>query len=289
MRAGQAGDATDVVLADVPGLVEGAAEGKGLGHQFLRHIERCLVLVHVLDAAPFDPQRDPVGDLEVLRDELRRYRPELLDRPQVVVLNKVDLPDGQAMAELYADQLAEVVQDDPIRISALTGEGLDTLRWRLAELVNEVRGVAQEAAAEPDDAPVVLRPLRARDDVAVNRVSSGAYRVSSDRIERWVAMLPSDNREALRYLEGRLRRAGVEKALVRAGARKGDEVVIGELLFEFRPDPHQLPPDERDAALAAERAEEFGEEAEHDGIVREETAADADLDATLDDEVEAAP
>lgn len=286
MRAGQAGDATDVVLADVPGLVEGAAEGKGLGHQFLRHIERCLVLVHVLDAAPFDPERDPVRDLEVLRDELRRYRPELLDRPQVVVLNKVDLPDGEAMAELYEEQLREAVVDEPIRISALTGDGLDTLRWRLAELVNEVRGVAEETATEPEDAPVVLRPLRARDDVVVNRVSSGAYRVASDRIERWAAMLPSDNREALRYLEGRLRRAGVEKALIKAGARKGDEVVIGELLFEFRPDPHQLPPAERDAALAAERAEEFGDAAEHDGVRAEELAADADLDADLDDDMD---
>ncbi len=262
MRAGQTGDATDVVLADVPGLVEGAAEGKGLGHQFLRHIERCSVLVHVLDAAPFDPERDPVSDLEVMRDELRRYDPSLLRRPQVVVLNKLDLPDGRAMAELYADQLAD---EDVIGISALAGEGLDELRWRLAELVGEARGAAEEADVAEADAPVVLRPLRARDDVQVTRDDSGAYRVSSDRVERWVRMLPSGNREAMRYLEGRLRRAGVEKALVKAGARHGDEVVIDDLLFEFRPDPHQLPPDERDAALAAERAEELAElEADED-------------------------
>ena len=266
MRAGAAGDATDVVLADVPGLVEGAAEGKGLGHQFLRHIERCSVLVHVLDAAPFDPERDPVADLEIMRDELRRYQPSLLDRPQVVVLNKLDLPDGRAMAELYEQQLAG---EDPIGVSALTGDGLDTLRWRLAELVGEARGAAEEAEVAAEDAPVVLRPLRARDDVAVTLDDSGAYRVSSDRVERWVRMLPSDNREAMRYLEGRLRRAGVEKALVRAGARTGDEVVIDDLLFEFRPDPHQLPPDEREAALAAERA-------------ADEAAADDELDEPED-------
>jgi GTP-binding protein len=254
MRAGAPGDATDVVLADVPGLVAGAAEGRGLGHRFLRHIERCSVLVHVLDAAPFDPERDPVDDLAVMRDELRRYEPSLLDRPQVVVLNKLDLPDGRAMAELYEDQLRD---EDPIGASALTGEGLDTLRWRLAELVGEARGAAEEADVAAEEAPVVLRPLRARDDVVVTRDDSGAYRVSSRRVERWVRMLPADNREAMRYLEGRLRRAGVEKALVRAGARRGDEVVIDDLLFEFRPDPHQLPPGEREAALAAERAEDL--------------------------------
>ncbi len=259
MRAGEAGDATDVVLADVPGLVEGAAEGKGLGHQFLRHIERCSVLVHVLDAAPFDPERDPAHDLEVMRDELRRYEPSLLERPQVVVLNKLDLPDGQAAAELYEDRLAAAMREmgadeQPIPISALTGEGLDVLRWRLAELVGEARERAEATAVADEEAPVVLRPLRARDDLEVSRDDSGAYRVSSARVERWVRMLPSDNREAMRYLEGRLRRAGVEKALVKAGARKGDDVVIDDLFFEFRPDPHQLPPDEREAALAEERA-----------------------------------
>ena len=281
MRAGEAGDATDVVLADVPGLVEGAAEGKGLGHQFLRHIERCSVLVHVLDAAPFDPERDPAKDLRVMRDELRRYEPSLLERPQVVVLNKLDLPDGEAAAELYAEDLEDAMREmgadiEPIRISALTGDGLDKLRWRLAQLVIEARGAQERAEVAADDAPVVLRPLRARDDVLVSLEDSGAYRVSSERVERWVRMLPSENREAMRYLEGRLRRAGVEKALVKAGARKGDEVVIDDLVFEFRPDPHQLPPAERDAALAAERAEDLGEE-------YDEFAADDELDEDWDD------
>lgn len=285
MRAGQTGDATDVVLADVPGLVEGAAEGKGLGHQFLRHIERCSVLVHVLDAAPFDPDRDPVSDLKVMRDELRRYDPSLLARPQVVVLNKLDLPDGRAMAELYDDQLAG---EDVIGISALAGDGLDELRWRLAELVGEARGAAEQADVAAAEAPVVLRPLRARDDVQITRDDSGAYRVSSDRVERWVRMLPAENREAMRYLEGRLRRAGVEKALVKAGARHGDEVVIDDLLFEFRPDPHQLPPVERDAALAAERAEELADaDRRGEAWAQDELAADAELDAEIDHDADA--
>ncbi len=278
MRAGEAGDATDVVLADVPGLVEGAAEGKGLGHQFLRHIERCSVLVHVLDAAPFDPERDPAHDLEVMRDELRRYEPSLLERPQVVVLNKLDLPDGEAAAELYEDRLADAMRamgadEQPIRISALTGDGLDALRWRLAELVGDARERAEAVEVAAEDAPVVLRPLRTRDDLEVTRDDSGAFRVASARVERWVRMLPAENREAMRYLEGRLRRAGVEKALVKAGARKGDDVVIDDLVFEFRPDPHQLPPDERDAALAEERAADL----------TDEEVAELDADDDLDD------
>jgi Obg family GTPase CgtA-like protein len=125
-----------------------------------------------------------------------------------------------------------------------------------AELVGEVRGQVERAVVEQRDAPIVLRPLRARDDVVVTPDASGAYRVTSDRVERWVSMLPSENREAMRYLEGRLRRAGVEKALIKAGARVGDDVVVDDLVFEFRPDPEQLPPDEREAALAAERAAE---------------------------------
>lgn len=284
MRAGTAGDTTDVVLADVPGLVEGAAEGRGLGHRFLRHIERCHVLLHVLDAAPFDHERDPVRDLAVLRDELRRYDPSLLSRPQVVVLNKVDLPDGRAMAELVDDQLAD---EDVIRVSALTGEGLEPLRWRLATLVREVRAAAPRTPSAPSDEPLVLRPLRARDDVVVGRHHSGAFEVTSDRIERWVSMLPSDNPDAMRFLAGRLRRAGVEKALIRAGARAGDDVVIGELVLSFSPDPRDLPADEREAALAAELAADLAASADADADPDDLDGWDDDWDdlSVRDDEV----
>jgi GTP-binding protein len=268
-----------VVLADVPGLIDGAAEGKGLGHRFLRHIERCHVLLHVLDSAPFDPERDPVRDLAALRDELRQYDESMLDRPQVVVLNKLDLPDGQAMAELYEDGLAD---EDVISISALTGEGLEPLRWRLAELVSEMRDTVDHHDVVVDSAPMILRPLRARDDVVITRGDQGMYVVTSHRVERWVSMLSPDNIEAMRYLEGRLRRAGVEKALIKAGARKGDEVLIGDLVLDFEPDVRQLPIDEQRAALALELEQDDAERAEREG-----TAPAADLDAfgrSFDDE-----
>lgn len=299
MRAGEGDprDVVDVVLADVPGLVEGAAEGRGLGHQFLRHIERCRVLLHVLDAAPFDPDRDPARDLATMRDELRRYDPAMLDRPEVVVLNKIDLPDGRAMAELVGEQLADRMREigattqgddwedgepdpDVLLVSALTGEGLGELRWRLASLVGQAPRTPRTTDRE-DDGPVVLRPLRARDDVVVGRHHSGAFEVTSRRVERWVSMLPTDNREAMRYLAGRLRRAGVEKQLIRAGARAGDDVVIGDLVMSFTPDPRDLPEDEREAALAAERAADAA-----DDPVELPGGIDAELDADLDEGID---
>jgi GTPase len=258
MRAGddEQGHPIDVVLADVPGLIEGAAEGRGLGHAFLRHIERCLVLLHVLDTAPFDPGRDPVADLDVLMGELERHDPALLDRPRLVVLNKVDLPDGVAMADLVRADL-EDRGEEVLTVSAVSGEGLDPLRYRLGELVAAERervGVRTEPALLDEEA--VLRPAPVGEDFTVGRHPSGAFEVTGERVERWVQMLPLDDWEAVRYLQGRLRRAGVERALVAAGARTGDEVVIGDAVFDFDPELADLPAEEREAVLAAEAEDE---------------------------------
>jgi GTPase len=262
-RAGDTAEGTpiDIVLADVPGLIEGAADGKGLGIRFLRHIERCLVLLHVLDAAPFDPDRDPVADLAVLRGELRRHDPSLLDRPQVVVLNKVDLPDGHAMAELVREQFldADIGVTDVLEVSAVTGHGLDALRYRLGALVAEERArVGTTRVEAPVDEEVVIRLTAPGPDFEVRRDPDGTFLVVGRRIERWVQMLPLEDGGAVRYLQGRLRRAGVERALVAAGAREGDDVAIGDAVFEFAPDLDDLPPEERAEVLAAE-AEELGE------------------------------
>lgn len=274
MRAGDRADGTpvDVVLADVPGLIEGASEGKGLGIRFLKHIERCLVLLHVLDASPMDPDRDPVRDLEVLRGELRAHDPSLLERPQVVVLNKIDVPDGQAMAELTRQTLREQGLQ-VLEVSALTGEGLDALRYRLGDLVAAERERSGEirTVAPDDDEEVVLTLTPRGPDFRVD-VRDGAFHVVGRRIERWVQMLPLDDHGAVRYLQGRLRRAGVEKALVRAGAREGDEVVIGGLAFDFDPELTDLPADERAAILAAE--------AEDDALL---DGLDLDADAVEED------
>lgn len=272
MRAGDtaAGEPIDVVLADVPGLIEGAAEGRGLGIQFLRHIERCLVLLHVLDAAPFDHDRDPVRDLAALRAELAAHDPSLLERPQLIVLNKVDLPDGQAAAELYAEQLADE-DAQVLTVSAISGHGLDELRFALGELVHAERlrlGTDTRTVAVAEE-EVVLRPLQhGGDDVRVERTTDGAFEVHSVRASRWVQMLPLDDRDAVRYLQGRLRRGGIEAALIDAGARTGDDVVIGDAVFEFDPELDDLPTEERDAILAAEALEEVDlDEAAEQGLV----------------------
>lgn len=246
MRAGD----TDVVLADVPGLVEGAHGGRGLGHRFLRHIERCRVLVHVLDTVPFDPERDPNADLEVVLAELRAHEPSLVERPALAVMNKVDLPDGRAMAALVRPEL-EAAGWEVLEVSAVTGEGLDPLRWRLAALVRQDREEEREERRVEEEVVITLPPRREQPTI-VERDDAGRYVVRGDRVERWVQMTPLDNREAARHLQGRLRREGVERMLVDAGAREGDEVAIGGAVFDFTPDLADLPEEEREAVLAGE-------------------------------------
>ncbi|MDP8930570.1 MAG: GTPase ObgE [Actinomycetota bacterium] len=245
MRAGD----VDVVLADVPGLIGGASQGRGLGHRFLRHIERCVALVHVLDSMPFEPDRDPITDLEVILGELEAHDPRLLERPSVVALNKVDLPDGRAMAALVRPEL-EARGYAVFEVSAVSGQGLDSLRWHLSELVTAARARAA-TAGEPEELVIRLEEMEEA-PLAIERDDLGRFVVSGRRVERWVQMTPLDNPEAVRYLQGRLRRGGVERALVHAGARVGDEVVIGGAVFDFSPEPDDLPEEEREATVAGE-------------------------------------
>ena len=257
MRAGDRADgsAVDIVLADVPGLIAGAAEGRGLGTRFLRHVARCRVLLHVLDTAAPEPDRDPVRDLDVVLGELAAHDPALLGRHQLVALTKVDLPDGAAMAAMVRPQL-EARGLEVHEVSAIDGTGLDGLRLRLGVLVDGLvrpPGEAPEPAAEGE--PVVLRPTALEGPVRIEATPDG-YRVVSRRVERWVAMLPLDLPEAVRHLQGRMRRAGVERALVAAGARAGDTVLIGPEEFAFDPDLADLPLEEREALLAGEEDDE---------------------------------
>jgi len=203
----------DFVLADIPGLIEGAAEGKGLGHTFLRHVERARVLVLLLDLAPVDG-RTPAEQEAVLLAELGRYRPDLLERPRLVVGSKADV------ATLAAPR------DDVAVLSAVTREGLDPFLGRLGELVDGARG------EEPEQEPfVVLRP--AEEGFAVVRDDDGAWRVTGRAAERVVAMADLTNEEAIAYVQHRLRQMGVERALARAGAREGDAVRVGAIELEY--------------------------------------------------------
>ena len=245
-------DDVDFVVADVPGLIEGASAGRGLGHRFLRHVERAGVLVHVLDAASYE-RRDPVVDLETVLGELHAYDPSLLERPALVFVNKADAdPD---VAELTALALRERGWE-AIPGSAVTGQSLDVLRHRLAALVTLAR-----AQREPDEQAAdrpVLRPAKAAVDFVVERTADG-FRVSGERIERWVVMADLDNEEAVRYLQGRLARAGVERQLAAAGARRGDAVEIAGAVFDFEPDTDEAVPPEDADVLASDHDDPPGQ------------------------------
>ncbi len=235
-------------VADVPGLIPGASEGKGLGLDFLRHIERCHVIAHVLDAAALESDRDPITDLEIIEGELAAYagrldaedseRTPLMERPQVIVLNKTDLPDGQDMADLVRERLSE--RDVPIlEVSAVSHKGLRELEYLLGSLVEEARA----ALAEPTAAPLVLTPA-AVDETPFTVVKDQydgavAYRIVGSKPERWVRQTDFANDEAVGYLADRLARLGVEEKLYAVGAVAGDTVVIGPgddaVVFDWEP------------------------------------------------------
>jgi GTP-binding protein len=212
----------EYVVADIPGLIEGASDGRGLGHQFLRHIERARVMVLLIDLAVVEgvEAMTPGRQEEVLLAELGAYRPELLTRPRLLVGSKADQADP-AVLEAWTGR----------RISAITGEGIRELIGSLGQLVTTARA---EAAAADASAVVVHRPPP--EGVVVERGRDGAFEVLGRPALRAVALSDLGNAAALAYAQGRLRRLGVDKALSRAGARSGDVVRIGTFEFEYEPD-----------------------------------------------------
>jgi len=208
-------DDHELVVADIPGLIEGASEGKGLGLQFLRHIERARVLCLLLDLAAVD-ETSPDEQERVLLHELASYRPELLERPRLVVGTKADVADP-------------AVAGPALRMSAVTGQGVTDVVRRLAALVDEAR------AAEPEpEGFVVIHPEV--EGVTVSREGEHEFRIAGRQAERAVALSDVTDRQALAYIDDRMRRLGVAKALARAGAQAGDVVHIGAFSFEYEPD-----------------------------------------------------
>jgi GTP-binding protein len=216
-------DATEFVVADVPGLIEGASDGRGLGHRFLRHIERARVLCLLVDLAALDGTT-PAEQERVLVDELGRYRPELLDRPRLVVGTKADLTGTTDVREIGFEPDGE----SRFVISAVTGDGVSRVVGAMARLVHEAR--QEEPAAE---GVVLIRPEPV--GAAVERVSDGEFRVSGRDVERVVALNDVTTPDAVSYISHRLDRLGVMKALARAGASEGDVVWIGDFSFEYQP------------------------------------------------------
>jgi GTPase len=246
----EAGD-VQYVVADVPGLIPGASEGKGLGHDFLRHVERCSALVHVLDCATTEPGRDPITDLDTIEAELVAYedlaapsiagtglagRPALRDRPRIIVLNKIDVPEARDLADLVKPELE--ARGLPVyEVSAATTEGLRELKFAMAEIVEQARAAApaQEAVR------VVIRPPAVKDaGFEVVRTGDDTYLIRGEKPYRWVNQTDFTNDEAVGYLADRLARLGVEEALTKAGAEAGDTVLIGDfddaVVFDWDPE-----------------------------------------------------
>jgi GTPase len=237
-----AGDTTFTV-ADVPGLIEGASQGRGLGHDFLRHVERCAALVHVVDTATMEPGRDPLSDLDVIERELESYG-GLEGRPRLVALNKVDVPDGRDLAEIVTDDLvARGLRVYPV--SAASHEGLRELSFAMAGVV--ARSRAERQAEQPAATRITIRPpqpvggpeFTVRETGDPTGSANPAWRVRGTKPERWVRQTDFSNDEAVGFLADRLNRLGVEDRLLALGAQEGDAVLIGDaddaVVFDFRP------------------------------------------------------
>lgn len=229
----QAGD-TRFTVADVPGLIPGASEGKGLGLEFLRHVERCAALVHVLDCGTLETDRDPLRDLEIIEAELSHYG-GLADRPRLVALNKIDLPDGKAMAEMVTPELVKRgYQVFPV--SAAARMGLQELLYGMAKIIHEARS----QKVDDEKTRIVLRPTPV-DDSGFNVTANedGSFTITGERPERWVHQTNFSNAEAVGYLADRLARLGVERQLFALGAQEGSEVRIGlgdsAVVFDWEP------------------------------------------------------
>jgi GTP-binding protein len=237
----EAGD-VQFVVADVPGLIPGASQGKGLGHDFLRHVERCSTLVHVLDCATEDPGRAPIADLVAIEAELAAYGEatgvDLVSRPRLIALNKIDVPAARERADQVKPEL-EARGYQVFEISAATGEGMRPLSFAMAALV------AADRAARPAEQPAerirVKIKVRPADEPGfeVIRLGEDSFLIRGEKPRRWVQQTDFGNDEAVGYLADRLARLGVEEALAEAGAEPGAEVLIGEpddaVVFDWDP------------------------------------------------------
>ncbi|MFJ2468686.1 GTPase ObgE [Glutamicibacter sp. NPDC087583] len=243
---------TRFTVADVPGLIPGASEGKGLGHEFLRHVERCAAIVHVLDCASLEADRDPISDLDIIEAELANYEADstfagtdgtivpLIERPKLIALNKVDMPDGADMAEFVRPEL-EKRGYRVFEISALSRNGLRDLSFAMAELVEQARA-EQVVEAPVVEVPVIRPRTTKRTEFTIRREEQNfepMWRVIGEKPERWIMQTDFRNDEAVGYLADRLAKLGVENQLFKAGAKPGDAVIIGAednaVVFDWEP------------------------------------------------------
>lgn len=244
------------VIADVPGLIEGAHAGRGLGHEFLRHIERSALIVHIVDMTGGYEGRDPVEDYEIINKELALYAEELAQRPRIVVANKIDAIKDSEEGKESLRRLQERVREDSLNavdgnefvdspidpklycISALTGEGIDSLKAAIATKVHELREAARKEAeneVQYEQVWELKREHRAA-KFSIEREGQNAFRVSGKQVERMVVQTDWENEEAISFLQHRLKRLGVNDALVEAGVKSGDEIHISGYAFDYESD-----------------------------------------------------
>ena len=299
VEAGQ----TRFTMADVPGLIEGASEGRGLGLEFLRHIERSSAILHVIDCATLESGRDPLTDLETLRTELAQYPvPEgqtpLLERQQLIALNKIDIPEGRELAEFVKPDL-EAMGYRVFLISTASHEGLRELNFAIADVVERDRA-ARLAPTEHER--IVIRPApvdRREFEVRFEGGSSGdLFRIVGRKPERWVQQTDFSNDEAVGYLADRFQKLGVDAALLKAGAKAGATVMIGYSgrVFDWEPtltsaaevqvgnrgtDPRL---DGSLRATRAERKQRYHERMDAKAAAREELQREREVGIWTDDE-----
>jgi len=222
-------DGRSFVMADLPGLIEGASEGKGLGHQFLKHIERCRVILHVLDMGGEDG-RDPVEDYQIINDELKNYQMRLLERPQIVLANKMDVDEAKDNLERFKKAYPDVEVFESI---TLINEGLEPVLYRLADLIEQTESFPLFDEKDDLSEGVVYRFIPKENPFTVVNEGNGIWHLDGETVERYVAQSDLNNDESVIRLAARLRKLGVDKALREAGCKDGDRIYIGKFGFDF--------------------------------------------------------
>jgi GTP-binding protein len=227
------GEGRGFVMADLPGLIEGAHEGIGLGHEFLRHVERTRVIIHVVDMSGSEG-RDPFEDWQKINDELRLYNPALAERPQVVAANKMDMPDSEANLEQFLQQVREVKPDiEVMPISSLTRQGIQELLYRAADLLDQIPDEPEvEEVADLSERKVYSLEKKEDEGFRIVR-ENDTFIVESAKIDRMMKRMQLNSHEAILKLARTLRYMGVDDELRKRGAVEGTIVRIGDFEFEF--------------------------------------------------------
>jgi len=223
-------DGRSFVMADLPGLIEGASEGVGLGHQFLRHIERTRVIVHVIDMSGQEG-RDPYEDYLTINKELEEYNLRLTERPQIIAASKMDMPDSEENLEIFKERLDEDIQIFPI--SSVTREGLRELLFAVADMIEKTPEFPLEHEESTGVHRVLYKHEAEQDEFHITRDPDGTFVVSGEKIEKLFKMTDFSRDESVKRFARQLRAMGVDEALRKRGAEDGDIVRLLEYEFEF--------------------------------------------------------